>query len=201
MNLRKYFIMGSQDCERPPEDILEEAAKAGITAFQFREKGKRSLIGTEKLALGRRLRNICARHNILFFINDDIDLAKPLEVDGIHIGQDDRPLEEVRELFPDKIIGLSVSNQTEVDNSPIQLADYLGAGPIFATSTKVDAKQSVGPEWIRTLKYQYPTMPIVGIGGIHEQNAAAVIEAGADGVAVISAITGANSIEGVVKKI
>ncbi|SFB06610.1 thiamine-phosphate pyrophosphorylase [Lentibacillus halodurans] len=201
MNLRKYFIMGSQNCDHSPEDILEEAAKAGITAFQFREKGGGSLTGQDKLALGYRLRNICARHHVLFFVNDDIDLAEPLEADGIHVGQDDMRPEKVKEMYPNKIIGLSVSNQKEVENSPIQLADYLGAGPIFTTSTKEDAKQAVGTEWIKTLKQQYPGTPIVGIGGITEQNAAFVMEAGADGVAVISAIAGADNIETVIRRL
>ncbi|TFJ92701.1 thiamine phosphate synthase [Lentibacillus salicampi] len=199
MNLRRYFIMGSQNCDRKPENILEEAAKAGITAFQFREKGERSLSGHEKLKLGRRLRDICEHYNITFFVNDDIDLVEPLGADGIHVGQGDIRLEKVRGMFPDKIVGLSVANQTEVDNSPIQLADYLGAGSIFATPSKADAQQAVGPEWIRTLKRQYPDMPVVGIGGITTSNAASVIDAGADGVAVISAITKADNIKRAVK--
>ncbi|GGJ88888.1 thiamine-phosphate synthase 1 [Lentibacillus kapialis] len=201
MNLRKYFIMGSQNCDRKPEDILEEAAKSGITAFQFREKGEGSLTYEKKLALGRRLRDICARHNIMFFINDDIDLVEPLAADGIHVGQDDMQLEKVRKMFPDKIIGLSVSNQTEADNSTVQLADYLGAGSVFATSSKDDAAQAVGLKWIRDLRIQYPNIPIVGIGGITEENASSVIDAGADGTAVISAITRADNIGAAVKKL
>lgn len=201
MNLRKYFIMGSQNCNRKPEDILKEAAKAGITAFQFREKGDGSLTGQKELTLGLRLRDICARHHVLFFVNDTIDLVEPLEADGIHVGQDDMRLEKVREMFPDKIIGLSVSNQKEVDNSPIQLADYLGAGSVFATPSKDDAEQAVGTEWIKTLKQQHPDIPIVGIGGIIEENAASVIDAGADGVAVISAIAKADNVEEAVKNL
>ncbi|MFD1363619.1 thiamine phosphate synthase [Lentibacillus salinarum] len=195
MNLRKYFIMGSQNCNYTPEDVLEKAAQAGITAFQFREKGEGSLTGQDKLALGRRLRDICTRYNVLFFVNDDIDLVERLGADGIHVGQDDMRLKEVRKMFPDKIIGLSVSSQTEVENSSIELADYLGAGSVFATSSKDDAEQAVGTKWIKTLKRQFPDMPIVGIGGITEKNAASVINAGADGVAVISAITKADNVE------
>ncbi|WP_010529201.1 thiamine phosphate synthase [Lentibacillus jeotgali] len=201
MNLRKYFIMGSQNCNRKPEVILEEAAEAGITAFQFREKGKGSLTGQQKLVLGRRIRDICSQHNIMFFVNDDIDLVEPLDADGIHVGQDDLQLDKVREMFPDRIIGLSVSNQIEADNSPIQLADYLGAGSVFATSSKDDAEQAVGLEWIRSLKQQHPGTPIVGIGGITEKNASSVIDAGADGVAVISAITKADNIGEAVKNL
>jgi len=201
MYLRKYFIMGSQNCDRKPEDILKEAAKSGITAFQFREKGEGALTGEKKLALGRKLRDICARHNVMFFVNDDIDLIEPLEADGIHIGQDDMRLEKVREMFPDKLIGLSVSNQSDVDNSSIQLADYLGAGSVFSTPSKDDAGQAVGIEWIKTLRRQYPDIPIVGIGGITEENASSVIDAGADGVAVISAITKAGNVTEAVEKL
>lgn len=193
--------MGSQNCDRKPEDILEEAAKSGITAFQYREKGTGALTGQEKLTLGQRLRDICTRHHVLFFVNDDTDLVEPLEADGIHLGQDDMPLEKAREMYPDKLIGLSVSNQSEVDNSSIQLADYLGAGSVFETPSKDDAEQTVGLEWIRTLRRQYPNMPIVGIGGITEENAVSVIDVGADGVAVISAITLAGNVTEAVRKL
>lgn len=73
--LRKYFIMGSQNCDRNPVEILKIAAAAGITAFQFREKGEGSLTGNKKLELGKQLRNICSEHNIPFIVNDDIELV------------------------------------------------------------------------------------------------------------------------------
>lgn len=193
--------MGSQNCHIKPETVLEEAAKAGITAFQFREKGPSALTGNAKLALGRRLRGICARYTIPFIINDDIELAALLEADGIHIGQEDTSLEEVRERFPEKYIGLSVSNQDELNKSPVELADYLGVGPIFATSTKEDAKQAIGTGLIRSLKQHHPNLPVVGIGGITEENASAVIEAGADGVAVISVITKSRDIAATVRNL
>ncbi|WP_077324208.1 thiamine phosphate synthase [Virgibacillus siamensis] len=201
MNLRKYLVMGSQNCEKNPAAILESAISAGITAFQFREKGKGSLTGNDKLKLGFTLRLICSRHNIPFIVNDDLDLVEPLEADGIHVGQDDQAARKVRAAFPDKLLGLSVSNQTEVSKSPIELVDYLGAGPIFQTSSKEDAKQPVGPSWIKELRKDYPHLPIVGIGGINETNAASVMEAGADGVAVISAITKAEDIHVAVQQL
>lgn len=199
MNIRKYFIMGSHNCHIKPETILEEAAKAGITAFQFREKGPLALTGNAKLALGRRLRDICARYNIPFVINDDVELAALLEADGIHIGQEDTSLEEVRERFPEKYIGLSVSNRDELNKSPVELADYLGVGPIYATSTKEDAKQAIGTGLIRSLKQHHPNLPVVGIGGITEKNASTVMDAGADGVAAISVITKSSDIAATVR--
>lgn len=199
--LRKYFIMGSQNCHQDPAVILKEAIGGGITAFQFREKGAGSLTGEAKVQLGKQLREICRKNGVLFFINDDVDLAEPLDVDGIHVGQDDMPVEKIREQFPDKIIGLSVSNDDEVRSSPIELVDYLGAGPVFATSSKQDAKQPVGVEWIQTLKDRYPLLPVVGIGGINTSNAHSVIEAGANGVSFISAVTETDDIAKALKKL
>lgn len=193
--LRKYFIMGSQNCDRDPIEILKVAASAGITAFQFREKGEGSLTGNKKLELGKHLREICCEHNIPFIVNDDIELVDLLGADGIHVGQDDQSVKYLRKLFPGKIIGLSVSNASEVAKSPISLVDYIGAGPIFDTGTKPDAKTVVGLEWIIALREQFPKLPIVGIGGISPKNAATVIDAGADGVSVISAITKAENIK------
>src|SRR5690625_2976539 len=133
--LRKYLIMGSQNCERDPVSILEEAASAGITAFQFREKGPGSLTAQAKLELGERLRKVCTTHNILFIVNDDFELVESLDADGIHVGQDDMSVHTLRERFPDKVIGLSVSNQAEFDQSPIHLVDYIGDGEIYDTTT------------------------------------------------------------------
>ncbi|WP_052400964.1 thiamine phosphate synthase [Oceanobacillus jeddahense] len=199
--LRKYFIMGSQNCHKDPNAILEEALAAGITAFQFREKGTGSLSGEKKLQLGRELRERCRAHDVPFFINDYIELADELEVDGIHVGQDDMPVEEVRARFPDKLIGLSISTQEELDRSPLDLVDYIGVGPIFATSTKEDSKQTVGLEWIHTIRAQFSDIPIVAIGGIQTENAHSAIEAGADGVSFITAVTEAEDIKEAVNKL
>ncbi|MBD1223004.1 thiamine phosphate synthase [Virgibacillus halodenitrificans] len=199
--LRKYFIMGSQNCSMPPGEILKEAIAGGITAFQFREKGLGSLSGEAKLELGKELRNICKENQIPFFVNDDIELAESLQADGIHVGQDDLDVEEIRLRYPDFILGLSVSNSAEVNASPLHLVDYIGAGPIFATTTKDDAKQAVGTDWIASLRKDFPELPIVGIGGINTENANKVIKAGADGVAVISVITSAKDIKKTVKSL
>jgi len=200
-SLRKYFIMGSQNCDADPTEILTTAAKAGITAFQFREKGEGSLSGDAKLELGKQLRAICRQYRIPFFINDDIELAHLLEADGIHVGQDDLSAETLRERFPDKIIGLSISNGHELNNSPIHAVDYIGAGAVFTTHSKSDAKEAVGLEWIRKLRSEYPNLPIVGIGGITTENAGDVLRAGADGVSVISAIAKAENITEAVQKL
>lgn len=193
--------MGSQNCKYHPVETLRKAIKGGITAFQFREKGKGSLTGSEKVELGLHLRQICLEHHIPFFINDDIHLVEKLKADGIHVGQDDVSVNEIKEKYPNILIGLSISNERELKNSPLELIDYIGAGPIFNTTTKDDAKRAVGLTWIKTLKRKHPSIPLVAIGGINEENAHDVIEAGADGVAVISAITKAENIEAVVQQL
>ncbi|WP_458947152.1 thiamine phosphate synthase [Oceanobacillus sp. CAU 1775] len=190
--------MGSQNCQGDPVEILDAAAKAGITLFQFREKGTSSLAGNDKFELGMKLQAVCRKHNIPFIVNDDVELVKSLDADGIHVGQDDTSVEELRKMFPNKIIGLSVSTKEELEQSPLDLVDYIGAGPIFPTSTKNDAKEVVGLDWILELRKQFPNLPIVGIGGINTTNAASVIQAGADGVSFISAITQAKNINGAV---
>lgn len=181
--------MGSQNCHHySPETTLEEAIKAGITMFQFREKGEDSLCSTAKVELGKRLRYICYRYNIPFIVNDDVDLVDILLADGIHVGQEDKDVTEIRKQYPHKTIGLSLSNPQELKRSDLSVVDYVGAGPIFTTSTKVDAKRPVGLSWIKFLRETYPYLPIVGIGGINEINASTVLQTGADGVSVISAI-------------
>ena len=199
--LRTYFIMGSQDCIREPETILEEALKAGITAFQFREKGAGSLAGEEKIALGKRLRALCREYDVPFFINDDVDLIETLAVDGVHVGQDDMNAAVLREKYPDLLIGLSVATMDEVANSPLDAVDYIGAGPVFPTGTKLDAAEVVGPEWLNLLRREFPELPIVGIGGITMENAGLVLAAGVNGVAVVSAISQADDIAAAVENL
>ncbi len=199
--LRKYFIMGSQDCGADPFDILQKAIDAGITAFQFREKGPGALTGNDKMKLGGKLRGLCKQHHIPFFINNDAHLIEELVVDGIHVGQDDVSPIQLRKNHPDLQIGLSISNLDELKKSPLDKIDYIGAGAIFNTTSKADARQAVGLEWIKTLHALYPDIPIVGIGGIHTENARSVLDAGADGVAVISVITKASDINRTVAKL
>src|SRR5699024_12647452 len=105
------------------------------------------------------------------------------------VGQGDMSVKEIRKQFPDKVIGLSISNDQELKQSPIDLIDYVGAGAVFSTTTKEDAKNAVGLEWIQKLRSKYPTLSIVGIGGINSANAHTVLDAGAEGVSVIRSST------------
>jgi len=193
--LKVYFIMGSVNCKRKPADVLEEAIAGGITLFQYREKGARALTGEEKWRLGKELQAICQKHHIPFIVNDDVDLAIELDADGVHIGQEDEPADLVRKKIGDKILGVSAHTFEEAERAIAQGADYIGVGPIFSTKTKEDAKKAQGPQIISSMRNQDIAIPIVGIGGINSENAGQVVANGADGVAVISAISYADDVK------
>jgi thiamine-phosphate pyrophosphorylase len=129
-------------------------------------------------------------------VNDRFDLAMTLEADGVHLGQEDLPVPEVRRILPpSSLVGVSARNIAEAKQAMQEGADYLGVGPLFATTSKPDARKPIGPSALAEIRQAIGTFPIVGIGGITWQNGAAVFQAGADGIAVISAITRADSPE------
>lgn len=192
--LRVYFILGSPNCRQEPVRVLKEAIAGGITLFQYREKGKSSLTGDKKYALAEELQFYCKKEIVPFIVNDDIDLAVALKADGVHIGQEDGPVEEIRERIGDKLLGVSVHDREEARIAIAGGADYFGVGPIYPTKTKEDANPVQGLSILGKLRSEGISLPIVGIGGISIQNAASVIGAGADGVSVISAISTADDI-------
>lgn len=192
--LKVYFIMGSVNCERDPREILSEGIEGGLSLFQFREKGAGAMNGQEKLQLAQDLQAICRAHRIPFIVNDDIDLALALDADGVHVGQEDEPVKNVREKLGDhKILGVSAHTVEEAKSAIEQGADYLGIGPIYPTTTKADAKEAQGMCLILALRNSGIEIPIVGIGGIKIDNASEVVAAGADGISVITAISHAES--------
>ncbi|WP_374702517.1 thiamine phosphate synthase [Bacillus sp. M6-12] len=199
--LKVYFIMGSVNCTNYPAEVLREAIAGGITMFQYREKGKGALIGDEKYKLAKELQTICREHGIPFLVNDDIELAMSINADGVHIGQEDEPADYVRKQIGDKILGISVHTLEQATDAIQSGADYFGVGPIFPTRTKEDAKPVQGTTVIEEFRAEGFTVPIVGIGGITAENAAAVIEAGADGISVITAISQAKSIPATVQEL
>jgi thiamine-phosphate pyrophosphorylase len=193
--LRLTFVMGSQDCgDKDPVRVLKEAIAGGVTLFQFREKGS-SRTMTETIMLGKRLRDVCRQSSVPFIVNDRVDLAMVLEADGVHVGQEDLPAKEARRLMGDHaIIGVSCNQSTEVERAVQAGADYVGVGSLFPTASKADAGHPIGPDAIRRIRQSDAgAIPIVGIGGIQVHNAAAVTAAGADGIAVISAIAASPS--------
>ncbi|MCC5889855.1 MAG: thiamine phosphate synthase, partial [Alkalibacterium sp.] len=153
--LSLYFIAGTQDCkERPLQTVLEEALKAGITCFQFREKGEGSLVRnpSDYRVMAQDCQILCKQYGVPFIVNDDVKLARELKADGIHVGQDDTPVEEVIEQFgADFIIGLSTNSVEEyLAAQKIEGLDYAGIGPAFTPQSKDDHEEGIGLEGIRT---------------------------------------------------
>jgi thiamine-phosphate diphosphorylase len=164
---------------------LDAALDAGADVVQFRYKHENP---AAMAAIGRQVAASCRAHGALFIVNDDAQLAVDLEADGIHVGQDDAAPAEVRAIVgPNQIIGLSVSHLPEADAAAANPdVDYIGFGALFHTPTKPDAEPA-GPEMLVEARRRV-SFPIVGIGGITAGNLAAAFAAGADSVAVVSAV-------------
>jgi thiamine-phosphate pyrophosphorylase len=164
---------------------LDAALGAGADVVQFRYKHENP---AEMAAIGQRVAAHCKAAGALFIVNDDAELAAALDADGIHVGQDDAAPDAVRAIVgPNQIIGLSVSHLPEADDAAANPAlDYIGFGALFHTPTKPDAEPA-GPEMLVEARKRV-TFPIVGIGGITADNLAEAFAAGADSVAVVSAV-------------
>ena len=199
--LKLYFICGTTTClGKDLYTVVEDALKGGITLFQFREKGKGSLEGKEKLELAIKLKNLCKKYNVPFIVNDDIELALEIDADGVHVGQDDLGVDEIRKLMPNKIIGLSIGNEEELKQSKVEYVDYVGVGPVYVTQSKDDAGGAIGYEGLELMRKLLPQMPLVAIGGIQTQHIKDVMKTNVDGVSIISAISYSDNIEKTVRE-
>lgn len=182
--LTDTVLAGSRD----EAEIVRQAIAGGATAIQLRWKhGPLS----QALELGRELREICHASAVPFIVNDRVDLALALDADGVHVGVDDLPVKETRRLVGDRmLVGYSPPTLDDALRAAREGADYLGVGPVYATSTKPDAGAAVNVVQVKVIA-EAAGLPVVGIGGITAGNAAPVIEAGAAGVSVISAVIAA----------
>lgn len=199
--LKLYFICGTTTClGKDLYTVVEDALKGGITLFQFREKGKGALEGKEKLELAIKLQNLCKKYNVPFIVNDDIELALEIDADGVHVGQDDLGVDEIRKLMPNKIIGLSIGNEEELKQSKVEYVDYVGVGPVYVTQSKDDAGGAIGYEGLELMRKLLPQMPLVAIGGIQTQHIKDVMKTNVDGVSIISAISYSENIEETVRE-
>lgn len=169
------------------ENLLERVASAlrgGVSTLQYRAKEKPY---EQRLSEGRELKHICARHGVLFIVNDDMDLARDLDADGVHLGQEDGSPAEARKILgPDRIIGISTHNLEEAMQAETDGADYLGFGSIYPTDSKAVTRMP-GTAGLAAIREKV-RLPIVAIGGISPANASRVIDAGADAIAVISSV-------------
>ena len=201
-----YFVAGTQDCrhlgDNPADNllsVLKQALEGGITCFQFRDKGKFSLENSpdEQRSLAISCRDLCHQYNVPFIVDDNVDLALEIEADGIHVGQSDTPVKTIRARSNKPlIIGWSVNRLDEAKiGEEIAEIDYFGVGPIFTTQSKENPSPTLGMEFIQTLRNKGITKPLVAIGGIKLEHVKTLRKYGADGVAVITAITQSNDIK------
>ncbi|MGP4039951.1 thiamine phosphate synthase [Gracilibacillus sp. D59] len=194
--LQVYFILGSNNTKEDPLYVLREALKGGITLFQFREKGRGALEGEAKKQLAIQMKELCHQYHVPFLVNDDVELALEIEADGVHVGQDDMSINEVRKIVPANwLVGVSSTNVEEAVQAKKDGADYIGVGPIYSTNTKEDAKQPIGAKGLQEIRERVGDLPIVAIGGIRLGHVIRLMKSGADGVSVISAISQAENPE------
>ena len=170
-------------------DVVQAAVEGGISVVQLREKHLSTRPFYEE---GLRIRDFLKARGVPLIINDRIDIALALDADGVHVGQDDMPVDAARRILgPDKILGLSINEPGDIDETAQKYADYLAVSPVFHTATKEDVTRPWGLEGLE-LARSLTDLPLVAIGSIKEENAAAVVRAGADCVAVVSAIVSAD---------
>lgn len=185
--MKGVYLVTDRDCLQGNslERVVELAAQGGVAAVQLREK---NLSTRAFVREARQCQKILAAYNVPLIINDRVDVALAIEAGGVHIGQEDMPYPLVRKLMgPNAIIGLSVESMEQVREAEDYDVDYLGVSAIFGTPTKTDTKFLWGLDGLQNVK-KTSKHPLVAIGGINAANAADVLRAGADSIAVVSAI-------------
>lgn len=187
-----YVILDAQTAGTSAlPELMRQALAGGARLFQYRDKDASMRDAFERAG---PLRTLARDHGGLFLVNDRCDLALAVDADGVHLGQDDLPLAMARAILgPHKVIGLSTHRPEQVIEGTAAGASYLGYGPIFKPGSKTDHEPIVGIEGLRQVR-SLTTLPIFAIGGITLEQVSAVIDAGADGVAVISSLAGANDV-------
>ena len=173
------------------KQIAKEAVSGGADVIQLRDK---EMTGRELFIAACEIRDITRIAGTLFIVNDRIDIALASGADGVHLGQNDLPLYEARQLAPeDFILGISVGSVVEAIHAEAGGADYVALSPVFGTGTKPDAGPGHGTPLITAIK-QNISIPVIGIGGIRKENVREVLASGADGIAVVSAVISSDDI-------
>ena len=191
--LKLYVITDSRFIDEVKGAKL--ALEGGATTIQLRMKNAST---RRMIDVGIKIKKLTEEYNALFIVNDRVDVALATKADGVHLGQEDMPVDLAREIVGDMLIGVSASNLTEAIEAEKAGADYIGAGSVFPTSTKEDAK-FLGIDALRRVVEEV-NIPVVAIGGINFENIKLVLEAKVNGVAVISAIMGAEDIREAARK-
>ncbi len=170
-------------------EVVKAGVAGGVSAVQLREKNLEAGAFYEE---GLKIRDFLREHKVPLIINDRVDIALALDADGVHLGQSDLPVEVARKILGrDRILGLSVTGPGQINEKALKYVDYLGISPVFLTSTKPDATEEWGLAGLRNARQLTP-LPLIAIGSIKANNAAGVIRAGADCVAVVTEIVSAD---------
>ena len=180
---------------RSNTECVKEMIKGGIQIIQYREKYK-SL--NEKAKEAKEIAKICKDNGVVFIVNDHVDIAMLVDADGVHVGQDDMDISDVRKIVGDKIIGVSTHAPQEAFKAQKDGADYIGVGPIFKTTTK--EREPVGLEYLEFVVKNID-IPYVAIGGIKKYNFDKIIATGAKRVSLVSEIVGAEDIRKIVERL
>jgi len=181
-------------------EVVRQMIAGGIRLIQYREKRPHKGFG-EMLTECRAIRQLTREAGVLFIVNDYPDIAQLVDADGVHVGQDDFPVAEVRRLIgPDKLIGLSTHEPEQAAAAVLAGADYLGVGPIFSTQTKDDVCAPVGLGYLDHVARTCP-LPFVAIGGIKEHNLDEVLARGAATVCLVTEIVGSADIAATVRRL
>ena len=200
-NLSLYLVLDPELCGGIAGMVstVYEAVESGVTCVQLRsEKEVNKRYWYEA---GTMLKALLADYNVPLIINDHVDVALAVDADGVHIGQNDLPAEAVRRMLgPNKILGLSVGSIGELHAVKLHDVDYVGVGPVFATSTKKDARAAMGVEGLAKIVASRE-IPKVAIGGINETNVQSVMQTKVNGVAVVSAICGQPNVAAATRKL
>jgi thiamine-phosphate pyrophosphorylase len=173
-------------------ETVSRAIRGGAGIIQYREKSRST---RQMIHDAKSLCDLCHGMGAAFLINDRLDVALAVNADGVHVGQEDMPVDLARTLLgPGKLLGVSVRNLDQLRDATRMGADYLSVSPVFATATKPDHEEPVGLQGLKLLARE-AHLPVVAIGGINRRNAAAVVGAGAQGLCVISEVLGADDPE------
>jgi thiamine-phosphate pyrophosphorylase len=181
---------------RPVGAVVEQIARGGARLVQLRAKD----VADDRLfGLAREALAAARKAGVLLVLNDRPDVARLVGADGVHVGQDDLPPRDVRALLPDAIVGLSTHDLGQLEAGSREPVDYLAMGPVFPTRTKASPDAAVGVDLVARARLR-TALPIVAIGGITRANARGVLEAGADGLAVVSDLMSAEDLAGAVRE-
>ena len=199
MNYDLYIITDQRiSHDKSHLEVAEDALTGGATVIQFRDKEMKD---SEAIVVCREIYKLTKKKGVSFIVNDRVEVAKAVDADGVHLGQEDMSFSSARKILgKEKIIGISVETVEQALKAVEGGADYLGVGPIYPTATKPDAGKALGIARLKEIR-ESVNIPIVAIGGINENNLEEVLKAGADGVAVISAVVSAPDITEACRKL